>query len=57
MHLIRRLYRWLTGRQLSPPPGTGRRIQAREQAAARDRLIAQAHRRNTAEYRYSRPIR
>ncbi|MFJ6196933.1 hypothetical protein [Micromonospora sp. NPDC092111] len=49
MHLIPRLYRWLTGRQPTPPPGTGHRIQAGEQAAARDRLIAQAHRRNTAE--------
>ncbi|MEW2382310.1 hypothetical protein AB0873_09490 [Micromonospora sp. NPDC047707] len=34
-------------------PGTGQRIQEREHAAARRRLLEQA-RRNTAEYRYPR---
>lgn len=47
-------------RRPDPPPverNPGPRIQAREQAEARDRLLAQARRRNAVEYRYDRPAR
>ncbi|MEV0805711.1 hypothetical protein [Micromonospora sp. NPDC050200] len=54
---ISELLRKLTGRPDPVPPGTGQQIQAAAQTEARARLLAQARRRNTAEYRYDRPAR
>ncbi|NBE85094.1 hypothetical protein [Micromonospora rubida] len=42
---LRAIVRWLLQRpDPLPPPGTGRAIQAVEQAAARQRILDQAHR-------------
>ncbi|MEV6798561.1 hypothetical protein AB0M91_09455 [Micromonospora rifamycinica] len=60
MHLIIRAWNRLIGRSSAHPPvppGTGRAIQAQEQAAARDRLLAAAHRPDIVEYRSPRPAR
>lgn len=40
MTTIRHLVRWLTGRPKPVPPGTGQRIQEREQEAAKRRLLS-----------------
>lgn len=56
MKSIRRLMQRISGRPTPVPPGTGLRIQQREQAEARARLLDQVHR-NAAEYRYERPAR
>lgn len=63
MHKTIRWVKWvLTGPWPRPlagppvPPGTGQRIQAREQEAARQRLLIQARRR-AGQHLYDRPAR
>ncbi|MEV4846634.1 hypothetical protein AB0K20_25855 [Micromonospora matsumotoense] len=57
MNMIRGLWSWLASVRSTPPTGIGQRIQEAEQAAARDRLIAQARRRTAIEHGYPRPGR
>lgn len=60
--MFRKLVFVVTGRLPSPPagppvePGTGQRIQEREQQAARERLLAQARRR-AGQHLYDGPTR
>lgn len=56
MNTIIALLSWLTGRQAPVPPGTAQRIQAREQRAAKNRLLDLAEQR-AAQHLYDGPTR
>ncbi|MFI5928243.1 hypothetical protein ACIA3K_19915 [Micromonospora sp. NPDC051543] len=55
MHIVQRLRRLLTPAPPPVPPGTGQRIQAVEQEAAKRRLLASARIMTQAHRRASRP--
>ncbi|MFY1620284.1 hypothetical protein [Micromonospora sp. WMMD736] len=55
LHIVQRLWRLLTPAPPPVPPGTGQRIQAAEQEAAKRRVLASARTMEQGHRRASRP--